>query len=86
MSDINNREQCRNRIPNVLERIGKRAQQNVMYRSLGQRLLGEVFEEALREQSEARVGKIPKGTRKLAEVFEEAKREGEEARARENAG
>ena len=54
-----------------------------MYRSPGQRPLGEVFEEALWEQSEARVGGIPKGTRKLADVFEEAKREGEEARARQ---
>ena len=52
-----------------------------MRRGLGKCLLGEVFEEAMREQSEARLGGIPKGTRKLVDVFKEAKQEGEKARA-----
>jgi len=55
-----------------------------MCRGVGKRLLGEIFEEAIREQSKARVGRIPKGTRKLVDVFKEAKREGEEVRARES--
>ncbi|KAF1980435.1 hypothetical protein BU23DRAFT_625859 [Bimuria novae-zelandiae CBS 107.79] len=55
-----------------------RDQQNAMCTSPRMRTLGEVFDEAMREHSEARVRGIPKGTRRLAEVFDEAKREGEE--------
>jgi hypothetical protein len=50
-----------------------------MRRGPGMRTLGEVFEEAMREQSEARGHRIPKRTHKLIEVFDETKQGHEEA-------